>query len=225
MSSYKANRKLILDDLRKELVGPAASGKPIDCSTQISFEDKNDLYGTYFQKESNEEILVKGRPLQRYGVGVLYPPKYELLDHQGTSSEADVEDIDSLEDTSLKKSKLSSTSGELETDDYDLSMANSYLPSTLGLSFLVEITQSSKLIIEVPNEHYVRKYPVNGRYTKTKVSLKNSEIENTWWLRSSVSLEAHIDGQELLKDGKINSNSIKLIDNNLNPLSLEIVVI
>jgi len=67
------NRDLVLQEIRKELVGPAPSGQEIDCTKPLSFDNASDARGPWRQMGSGEEILHRDPPTKRYGVGVLYP--------------------------------------------------------------------------------------------------------------------------------------------------------
>ena len=67
------NRELMLDALRRELVGPDPQGDPIDCSAKVAFQEQQESYGPYRDRTTGEEILQRDRPTKRYGIGVLYP--------------------------------------------------------------------------------------------------------------------------------------------------------
>ena len=77
MSDYSA-RRIIEDELRRELFGPlemeVPPGTAVECSEgNIYFEIKEDSYGQLYDAATNQEILTTSTPLSRYGVGVLYP--------------------------------------------------------------------------------------------------------------------------------------------------------
>src|SRR5207245_6429376 len=81
---HKADRARVIDFLRMELVGPAPTGSPIDCTHDIVFDNREEGYQPRIQAGSNEEILQRDPPGRRYGIGVLYP----------MGREADDDDVD-----------------------------------------------------------------------------------------------------------------------------------
>src|SRR5215510_4936767 len=81
---HVGNRELIIEAVKEELVGPSPRGKEIDCSGTIVFNEANESYGPWRQKDSGEEILLRDAPTKRYGVGVLYPLK-TLSDSEETA--------------------------------------------------------------------------------------------------------------------------------------------
>ena len=73
MVDHIADRDLILNSLKEELVGPAPAGEELDCTQPVRFDDMDQSYRCYRQKGSGEEILQRDSPTKRYGIGVLYP--------------------------------------------------------------------------------------------------------------------------------------------------------
>lgn len=73
MSNQIENRKLIIQALHDEFVGPAPCGAEIDFSKELSFDNVNDLYKPCRQKGSGEEIITRESPQIRYTSGVLFP--------------------------------------------------------------------------------------------------------------------------------------------------------
>jgi len=154
MVDHVLNREVIINAVKEELVGPFPQGDEIDTSKPIKF-DKNDLwFGPWREMGTGEEILLRDSPTKRYGIGVLYP--------YGTSSETNVaetgpdavgligqlqideqeneinqtnggEEIEkNLEKAREKVGRLREDTGQT---DLDLSLANSYSPSSMGISF------------------------------------------------------------------------------------------
>ena len=66
------NRQAIIDALKRELVGPAPDGSPLDLQ-KLSFEKWEDAFGPFVDKDTGEEIIRRDRPSNRYGVAVLHP--------------------------------------------------------------------------------------------------------------------------------------------------------
>jgi hypothetical protein len=196
-----ANRKKIIRTLREELVGPSPQGKEIDCSQPISFEVVSHFYGPWRQMGSGGEILPRDPPCKRYGVGVLYPPlipatdEIELFkpetdelapDMQGTVSGKESvthAEADKIEDVA-DRPRTDDT--EPDTDDFDLSTANAYRPSSMAISFLAEFPEGSMLIVEANG----------GRYRWKPVQIAGNE--RTWWLHSPVSIKASFPAASIL---------------------------
>ena len=71
------------------------------------------------------------------------------------------------------------------TDEFDISGANTYRPSSMGVSFLAHISPDSELIVEAQG----------GRYHPLVIETEKGE--RIWWLRSPVSITAKFDGRAL----------------------------
>ena len=71
--SHIENRKIIIEKLREELIGPAPNGEELDCQKPIVFDEANESYKPYRQAGTRDEILQRDAPLNRYGAGILYP--------------------------------------------------------------------------------------------------------------------------------------------------------
>lgn len=207
MTSQIQNRKIVLQALKNELVGPSPAGLPLDLSElPVKFETVKDSYGPFLVKDTKEEILNRDYPTKRYGIGVLFPyatkDEEQSLTDSGTdvtgllneNNEADelLFDIDNaIEKQKAAKVKevqnaLSRITTDNNQDDYDLSLANSYHPSSIGLTFLGRIEKDSilKLIF------------TGGRYEKFTVIV--NKTKNTWWYRKPVTLAVEIPGGALL---------------------------
>ena len=87
----------------------------------------------------------------------------EILSRKKTST---LEEIDGKEtdETSEKRGKniqdifenLARIKNEENSDDLDLSLANSYQPSSIGITFLAEITEDTKLELDFTGGRYFR---------------------------------------------------------------------
>ena len=203
---HVTNRNLIIGVVREELVGPSPQGKEIDCSGSIVFNEASDSYGPWRQKDSCEEILLRDSPTKRYGVGVLFPLKTlsdsdetamlrsdtptgaERNDEEeaGTNELPSVEQInevvEGLKEKIGKKSDVSLGAG---VDDFDLSSANAYKPSSMAVSFVAEFPEGSELVVEASG----------GRYIDKEVQVAGQS--RTWWLRRPVTIKARFDGKAI----------------------------
>lgn len=198
MVDHIANRTVLLDSLRRELVGPDPRGEELDCDQAITFADTESSYGPWKQKGAGEEILQRDPPSKRYGIGVLYPTQTMDQDDSGldvlvTQEAAQPEDIarDSKDDplTSEARKDLeriqervqqrkASSAQENESDDLDLSSANSYRPSSMAVSFLAEVPKDAILVVK----------GIAGRYRRLPVSIAGKN--RNWWGRVPVSFSA-----------------------------------
>jgi len=207
LTSHIENRELLIRALREELVGPSPQGGEIDCSEKIAFEEADNFYKPWRQKGTGDEILQRDPPCGRYGTGVLYPAGMLSGDDgesNGGAARVDVTEqeeegagLDSaaspLSDEALQCleeiGERPGTGGEgADPDDFDLSAANKYKPSSMGISFLAEFPKGSSLVVDVPSFEPAGGFPVNGRYRKVIVQLAGKE--RAWWLRSPVSIRA-----------------------------------
>src|SRR5262249_24064834 len=158
------------------------AGRDLDTSGEIRFKDFSEARGPFTQLGTGEEILTRDTPVKRYGVGVLFPlgtgiessvsPELETLerfveepareDAAGAAEELPIaEDLPDIRGSSVER----------ETDDFDLSMANAYQPSALGLSFVVDLPQGSALVVEATGGRYLPKFVSIG----SPASEKNSD--------------------------------------------------
>lgn len=206
MTDHIENRKTILHSLRCELVGPDPRGGELDCSKQIVFPTVEASLGPWRQAGSGGEILQRDPPAKRYGIGILYPAETLDQDESGIAAEvslgeapreaseelpdAEVVTADARADLDAIAQRQGGGITEKDSDDLDLSSANSYRPSSVAISFLAKVPPDSALVVQV----------TGGRYEARTVTIAGKE--RTWWLRSPVSLRAQFGAQKLLSDAK-----------------------
>ena len=202
------NRRLIIQRLREEIVGPQPLGDPVDLSQPPRFERFFDAWKPARQADTGEEILTRDRPTKRYGSGVLFPPGTEGEDGgDGTAQQDDVLDEDdnnfpphadaskddpsSRSHTGIEKMRERARRSTLDDPqhDLDLSGANQFRPSVMAVSFMCEIRAGASLRIRVRG----------GRYERVKV--KAGDREAVWWARHPVSLDAVAREEQLLGGG------------------------
>jgi len=188
----------MLSALRRELVGPDPRGEGLDCSKPIVFADPASepkgspgctptAYRPYRQADSGEEILShRDKPGTRYGVGVLYPqttppeaaaggePEESEIDPTRPGNEGMVGERIEIIEARLRGARRLN-----ETDDFDISLANAFQPSSLGLSFLAELPEGSSLAVHAKG----------GRYLPLKVMIGDREA--AWFRRQPCSFDAH----------------------------------
>jgi hypothetical protein len=158
MPDHISNRDLILKVLIQELFGPSPDGQELDTSKPLIFQKSEDAYGPFHEKGTGEDILQRDPPTKRYGVGVLYPfgtLEEEKTDGQDSiglvTSEGEglaIEANDTAKDSLVRNTgkALESISGavtDTNPSDFDLSMTNTYKPSSIGVSFLAEFPEAA----------------------------------------------------------------------------------
>jgi len=207
MVDHIANRQTILDGLRLELVGPwnywdsdrflTPDGEDLDLTQlPISFETREDSYGPWVVAETGEEILVRDPPTRRYGVGVLYPLRTEALTDAGDLSPGEMEQGPQTEDASVLRASAQADLDTIhgrprlgsddETEMIDLRTANDYRPSTMAVSFLVDLHGADDLLVEFRA----------GRYRPFRTVVAGAD--RTWWHRCPVEMIASFDVGDLL---------------------------
>lgn len=197
MVDHASNRVKIVDALGRELFGPDPAGPEIEANGEVLLEGFVAAYGPWRQRGSGEEILTRDSPTKRYGVGVLFPVRTALeeIAPRGDEPEGTEEAIEPGEgDEPLEiEAGAPASAAEVERDDLDLSLANSYQPSSFGVSFLAELPHGSKLVVEA----------TGGRYVRKVVTVKTPEgntTQRTWWLRRPVSISVEFNGEALTTD-------------------------
>ena len=223
-----ARREDVLEALRQELLGPSPQGQEIDCHGEISFREVRESYGPYCQAESREEILMRDRPVKRYGVGVLSPRQVEAEEavqgraepREGAPGEdAQIEDLEDGADllSAAGQDAAASTGGRLENEldgddyDYELSSVNAYRPSTMAVTFLAELANDSR----------VRFLGTGGRYERKVISVADGE--RTWWLRVPVAISAEFDGSALRTAAGSKLEPTEIAVGGAGPLDLHVV--
>ena len=178
MTGTIETRDFILEFLRRELVGPS----PLPNQVQ----------------ENGEEILrPQDPPKQRYGAGILFPQKSAVSSHEINAEDEQAEsEADSPEPAGIVENSSDDGSEELgerasETDQ-EVNLANQFLPSAMGLSALVEITDGIQ--IEVSAATYLQGDPpvAGGGRTGRRP-----------WLRRPIKETVHFESSELIRDGRI----------------------
>lgn len=195
MPDYVSARAQVLDALRRELVGPDPQGLPLAAEGGIVVTEDTAWMPRY-QQDNGEEILVRDRPDQRYGIGVLYcagrqlsrPDELEILPGDGPPASADAEGVDpEIVSPGLARTAADALDqlDEPATSDLDLSGANEYRPTTMAVTFLVEVPEETSVTLRLEA----------GRYEEREVEVGGRV--RTWWFRVPCWLEATWDGQTL----------------------------
>ncbi len=198
---YRGARKAMIKALREELVGPSPRGESVDTSASLSFETFQDAEGPFRQAATGDEILTGDRPTKRYGVGVLYPWQ-TALDTDPAGKVEDAATLDAIEeaaeedpagdDAATALAARNRVGAPEDDDDLPLNTANSYRPSSFGLSFLCDLSEVASLQVEL----------TGARYREKEVAIKATSSTMSWWLRNEVKIVASFKAEDLrLKPG------------------------
>jgi len=186
--SKDSGRSEIVRTLRAELLGPSLSDDlirgelaRIDSQAKNSFANWEQARGPFVDLSTGEEILVRDKPGQRYGVGVLYPKAITMEDDRESSIE-ESQDSDALQgDSEIPNFDDHGSSGDSESDDFDLSTTSQYKPSAMAISFFAEILDGDFLQIEVDG----------ACYQPFEVQVEGKPRE--WWVRRKISWKHPFD--------------------------------
>lgn len=213
MTDHKRHRDDVLAYLRYELMGPwepwrdgtavTAKGAELDMTGTVVFADKESAYGPFVQAADGQEILQRDRPCKRYGVAVLYPVGVALetpLDDgdsgatltdldQADDTQSQVEALTAAGEAALERIAARKGAGEADDNDFDLTGANEYRPSTMAVSFLAHFPSGSSLVVEARG----------GRYERRKVQIAGKE--RIWWVRIPVAIRATLPATFLTEGG------------------------
>jgi len=175
------NREKLASFIRSEMMGPCLTGNDkLDCSGEIRIEKWEDAGRPWVQKESGDEIIRRDTPVNRYGLGVLYPlqvPHEEITSTDSDESESSLEITEDQEGkTTVITSVGKSENNICDSDDFDLSLTSTLQPSSMAISFLAELHEESSLLVSVEG----------GRYLQRSVFIEGAK--RRWFLRQAVSL-------------------------------------
>lgn len=204
MSGSEA-RGIVEAAVRRELFGPVGGeepvGEPLDCSTGvIHFESTEASRSQFHEATSLEEILTQSDPLRRYGIGVLYsgaaqrgsaitPARDDIADVD-VSWVSGIADNEENPDDSPVEVKGKLRFDEADSDDFDLTDANSFKPSAMAISFKCRIPVGGSLQITVRG----------ASYEKLSARIPGLKQPRDWWLRKPMELIGLVPGQVLLAE-------------------------
>ncbi|MDW6060906.1 hypothetical protein SAZ11_26410 [Streptomyces sp. FXJ1.4098] len=182
--------------VRRELFGPAdgdsPEGRPLDISAGVvHFDSWEAARGPWHDADTCQEILSDIEPLRRYGVGILFargaqdsPGAGEATDLAGVTGLPADDTIDSGPEA---PNVHSARTADADSDDFDLSDANSFQPSVMAISFKARVPAGGILQIEASA----------AAYEKFTVRVKNAKRERGWWVRRPFRLTATAGWKEL----------------------------
>ena len=208
MPQFVEARAKALSVLQRELVGPDPQGSPFDPENDV-IEEKSAWLPRY-QSGNGEEILTRDSPDRRYGIGVIYskggraPAQQDVATGDGPLEDAVIDPDAELTTRQFRdhaESNRSDLGDESPSHDLDLAGANEFRPTTMAVTFLVEL----------PTQATVRLKLSAGRYHQHDIAVGTRT--RTWWFRSPCWLEARWDGSDLLalsgpQDGLITTDGM-----------------
>lgn len=169
----EAVREHIIKFIKEELIGPASSLT---------------LHGY----EEGFDIPFREKPRSRYGAGILFPQKAQMKSQEEVSpDETDVSGNaqDTNGDTVYKPDSdrpgMADLTDQTPENDYEITLANEFLPSAMGLTALVDVSEDLQM-------------NVSGSLYKKNSSAENSDGVNRAWRRFPFTALIEIPKDKLL---------------------------
>lgn len=191
------NRKWLYKKLRAEIIGPDPTGAEIDIKPdakdqKFTWED----FRKPKKQKNGEEILWQDSPAKRYGAGILYPigvvEEIERLRPNEANDSQEIEmTIDSPPENQDKKEQKITGGVDDSSDDYDVTLANAFKPSAIGISFLANFSiETQGFYVEIVNVGRLS----SSEYSETSAAIykrvgvhvgdnSSSQPNNSLWLR------------------------------------------
>ena len=191
--------------VRRELFGPAddeaPSGRPIDCSGgSIRFESREASHGQFHDAATLQEILTQSNPLRRYGIGVLHGGAVDRRpriaadsvesDPTGMSWVPGLADSEEILDGPPVGINGVLRDDEADSDDFDLTDANTFKPSAMAMSIKCRVPLAGSLEVKVQGAYY----------DKITARIPGLERPREWWLRRPFELIGTVSGLELITE-------------------------
>ena len=218
-------RSVIVQELKRELVGPDPCGTPVDLSADLSFPDLMAAKGAFVNQVDGEEILTAGiEPRRRYATGVLFPDGGSIRSESIEAPFLFEEDEDRDESDEQEFGDFNGNLiNEAIDDDFELSPVNDRDPSSAALTFIIP-DEAAKIRLEVNGGRYETKVVTVKKPGSTADDIQSDESVGdkkatrwTWWYRKRVTLTFEIS----LPAKPVGFQKFSLIDGELGPLSIE----
>ncbi|MEU9842597.1 helicase-related protein [Actinomadura sp. NPDC048032] len=130
------------------------------------------------------EETITDPPITKYAAGILFPQSQDSV----------------AENNPLDEAPENRRQGDFP--DPAVAMAHVRYPSSMGMSFSVDLTISDSIMVEVEAARYVSDAPAEGRRTRT------SSVAEEPWRRRSLPIEPHC-----IKVSEVGQQSIRVADN------------
>jgi hypothetical protein len=198
-------RSMVETVVRRELFGPIPGetpvGTPLDCSGgSVHFESAEASRGQFYEATSLEEILTQSDPLRRYGIGVLYGggaqrgsailPMGEAPENPDITWVPGVAASEQNPEDAPVEVKGTLCYDQADSDDFDLTDANTFKPSAMAVSFECRIPVGGCLEIRV----------LGASYAKIRAHIPGLKKPLDWWLREPFEVVGSVSGQVLLQE-------------------------
>lgn len=239
------NRKHMLSRLRAEIVGPDP------CGTPVALLDKQALTWEEFRlarKQLNgEEIVWQDPPTKRFGAGILFPLNTtEQLQTNATETDEDfISDSSQLTDDfeherdetkgQEESDKFNSSFEEAAGEDDEVTLANAFRPSALGISFLADLgSEISGITIELVNVGRVDSSSLEelpcGVYNPITLQLggaigKKSTLRKVWLRQPIVNQDGTLPAVSVTSTNLLSGAVIERLPIGPANLQLEVVVV
>lgn len=150
-----ANREQMLSRLRAEIVGPDPAGKPVALADKqaMTWEE----YRIPRMQTDGQEIVWQDRPTKRFGAGILFPlgATEEAIVNATEADEVvpltspDLAPPGQRPDEELAARERAPSYGAPADDaeEEDVTLANAFRPSAIGLSFLADLAAETNAIV------------------------------------------------------------------------------
>jgi hypothetical protein len=171
------NRRWLLDRLRAEIIGPDLpqdhGAIPLELGQETVFKSW-DAWRLAKIQPGGEEILWQDPPIKRYGAGVLFPvgiTEQRHLAEDANTTPLEGGEVDPVTDAradEILEEKLRKKTGTSslvdDSDSHEVTLANAYRPSALGISFLANLNAESDLMqVTVSFAQYIRQSALISR--------------------------------------------------------------
>jgi hypothetical protein len=194
-------RNVMEQALRRELFGPAPSaepvGSPLDCSGgRVRFETIEASREQFHDLLTGQEVLTQSDPLRRYGIGVLHSAG--RVGTSSTTSDVDTETgLSWVQGLSENEEGADGPLGDVEgflrddvadSDDFDLTDANTFKPSAMAISFKCTVADSSGLRVRITGAYYDR----------VVADIPGLKKPRDWWVRRPFELDGVVPADTIL---------------------------
>ncbi len=158
------SRRWLIDRLRAEIIGPDAPSQAaivIDDGTSAFRFASWEEFRKPKRQSNGEEVLWQDRPTKRYGAGILYPA--ETTDDRivREESEATIEVLiadEGVADTAAAAvDKIADRTARDDSENFDVTLANAYRPSAIGISFVARLDGIATITIDVAAASYTKR--------------------------------------------------------------------
>jgi hypothetical protein len=174
MEGSEVRDQVILKTVQEELLGPCIYGESFDW--QSGTVKKSQLNVPLQASLDNEEIL-KIYPIQRYGIGVVYPSETSIVieDENDEIQDNNLSDSEAEATAAPSLSKQVRINNSDDSNDFDISLANTRSPSSMGLSFLIDLKRAKLL-----------EFKISGAFYKAFTVTSDEGHSFNWWKREPI---------------------------------------